>query len=109
MKWEVLNNLDQLKTIDLESRNGSVLIFKHSTRCSISDAAIQRIERDWKDDFKIKPYYLDLIAHREISNALANNYGIEHQSPQVLMILNGKCIYTESHSGIRVSEIISQI
>ncbi len=109
MKWEVLNNLNQLNTIDLESKIGSVLVFKHSTRCSISDAALNRLERDWKDDYKIKPYYLDLIANRTISNAISEKYNIEHQSPQALLIVNGKCVYSESHSGIRVSDILSQI
>ena len=103
-----MKEMSQLDQIDKESQSNKVLIFKHSTRCSISDAALSRIEREWRDEFnaRVRPYYLDLIAHRDVSNAIANRYGVEHQSPQVLMIVKGKCIYSQSHSGIRVSEIM---
>lgn len=107
MKWEELTNLDQLSAIDKESETVPVVIFKHSTRCSISDAAISRFNRDWttEDGAKMKPYYLDLIAHRTISNAIAERYGVIHESPQILIIKHGKCIYHESHMNIRVSEV----
>jgi bacillithiol system protein YtxJ len=87
------------------------LIFKHSTRCSISDAALSRFERDGKglDESTIKCYFLDLLQHRDISNAIATRYGIEHQSPQVLLISKGKCIFNESHMSISVSEILGMV
>jgi bacillithiol system protein YtxJ len=71
--------------------------------------ALNRIESNWKDSDSqiVKPYYLDLIAHRDISNLIAQQYGVEHQSPQVLVILNGKCVYNESHNNIRYTEIIA--
>lgn len=111
MNWRELKELEQLDQIDEESIGKFVLILKHSTRCSISDAALSRFERDWKEEFdsQMTPYYLDLLAHRDISNAIATRYGIEHQSPQVLLIRNGKCTYSETHSGIRIPEIIGLI
>lgn len=107
MKWEQLDQTEQLLQIDTESEKQAVVIFKHSTRCSISDAAISRFDRDWneEDALKMKAYYLDLIAHRDISNAIAQRYGVIHESPQVIVIKNGKCVYHESHMNIRVSEL----
>ena len=55
---------------------------------------------------KIKPYYLDLIAHRDISNKIAQQWNIEHESPQVLVIENGKCTYHNSHMGIDYNELM---
>lgn len=109
MNWNQLNNADQITLIDTESNNVSVLIFKHSTRCSISSTSLNRIESSWKqgDENKLKPYLLDLIRFRAASNAIAEHYGIEHQSPQVLVIKNGRCIYSESHLGISYRTLIN--
>lgn len=111
MKWEELSHIDQLIQLDKGSESKPAVIFKHSTRCSINDAAISRFDRDWglTDAEKMTPYYLDLIAHRDISNAIAQRYGITHESPQVLIIKNGKCVYDESHMNIRVSDIRAQL
>lgn len=110
MNWKKLENIEQLVDIDVQSHTGPVVIFKHSTRCSISSAALDRLERNWKEEEmnEVQFYYLDLIAHRTTSNAIADHYEIEHQSPQVLLIKKGECVYTESHMGIGYNEIKSQ-
>ena len=109
MNWNYLQNVGQIAVINEESKSVKVMLFKHSTRCSISNMALNRVESNWKDNDNqlIKPYYLDLIAHRDISNLIARQYGIEHQSPQVLVILNGKCIYHASHNNIRYADIMN--
>lgn len=83
MNWQKLTNINQLTQIDELSEKNKVLIFKHSTRCSISDAALGRIERNWKDELNevIPVFYLDLIKYREVSNAIEQHYNIIHQSP----------------------------
>lgn len=109
--WNNLTSAEQLSEIDEISKNTPVLIFKHSTRCSISSASLHRLERHW-DESKgdvIRPYFLDLIAHRDISNAVAERYGVMHQSPQVLLIQEGKCIYNNSHFGISFEEILQNV
>ena len=110
MNWNALENISQLADINEESKSMNVLILKHSTRCSISNMALNRIESNWKetDSQLIKPYYLDLLAHRDISALIAQQYGVEHQSPQVLIIANGKCIYHASHNEIKYADIILQ-
>lgn len=102
MNWNKLDNTAQLDELDKISQNQKVFIFKHSTRCSISSAALNRLERKWKseDENVAVPYYLDLISHRDISQAIATKYGVEHQSPQLLVISQGKCVFSETHFDI---------
>jgi bacillithiol system protein YtxJ len=111
MNWNELNHSNQLTEIDAASATNKVMILKHSTRCSISASALNRLERNWKanDNDKIKPYYLDLIANRQVSNDVAKHYNIEHESPQVLVISNGKCIYNVTHSEIRYEDLMEAI
>lgn len=58
-------------------------------------------------DFKF--FYLDLLSYREVSNFIADTYNVEHQSPQVLIIKEGKCIYNESHLSINIDSVQSKI
>ncbi|HKC69323.1 MAG TPA: bacillithiol system redox-active protein YtxJ [Bacteroidia bacterium] len=111
MKWNALTDITQLDLIIEESKTMPVLILKHSTRCSISNMALNRLESNWQneDSQHIKPYYLDLLNHRDISNAIAEQFGIEHQSPQVLIISGCECIYHESHSNIRYADIMKLV
>jgi bacillithiol system protein YtxJ len=107
MNWNYLKHPDQLNQIITESADAPVLIFKHSTRCNISRATLDRLERNWKDADvpHVKPYFLDLLSYRNISTAVADQFQVEHQSPQVLIIRNGKSVYDNSHYGIDFSEI----
>ena len=106
MNWVELTNLNQLDEIDNESKANRVLIFKHSTRCGRSAAVLERFKRGWNAESKIKTYYLDLLKHRDISNAIAERYAIQHESPQVLVISDGKCVFNESDLAIQVSDIL---
>lgn len=100
MDWEPLNHIDQLNEIIAESKDKPVAIFKHSTRCSISRMALKQFENDFDFPEKVTPYFLDLIAFREISNDIASRFGVQHQSPQLILIKNGKAVYNTSHSDI---------
>ncbi|WP_396150631.1 bacillithiol system redox-active protein YtxJ [Flavobacterium sp.] len=102
--WRVLTDLGQLNEITELSYQQPVLIFKHSTRCSISRFALKNFENEY--DFSIEqlqPYFLDLLEFRNISNEIANRFDVMHQSPQILLIKEGKCVYHESHDGIEVA------
>jgi len=109
MNWNKLEDISCIDKINNLSKEHKVLLFKHSTRCSISSSALNRLERNWKDEDseKLSPYYLDLLKHRNVSNAIAELYAVEHQSPQVLVIKDGKCIYTETHYGISYEDLTS--
>ena len=110
MNWNKLTSEEQIDQVITESASRPVLLFKHSTSCSISSMALDRLLRNWKteDSAKISPYYLDLIAFRSLSNLIAQRFGIPHESPQVLLIQKGKVTYHESHYGISYAEIMKQ-
>lgn len=111
MNWNKLDSEEKLDTIKTESFEKPVLIFKHSTRCSISSMAYDRMQRSWKEEEMggIKPYYLDLIAYRSVSNQIAQTFNIEHESPQLLLIAKGNCVYNASHMEISYMELKKQL
>ena len=107
MNWIDITNPAQLEIIREKSKTKPQLIFKHSTRCSISSVAKSRLERGTAPA-DIDFYYLDLIKHRDISAKVAEVFAVYHESPQVLLIKNGECVYDESHSGISMDDIAEQ-
>ncbi len=107
MNWINLTQEEQLQQIKVNSKNKPQVIFKHSTRCSISSMAKNRLEKSTQPD-EIDFYFLDLIKYRPISNKIAEIFKVYHESPQILLIKNDECVYDESHSGIDMGEIIEQ-
>jgi bacillithiol system protein YtxJ len=106
INWIPLESEPQLASIIEGSTAQTALIFKHSTRCNISSMAKSRLEKAWHFTAdEITPYYLDLIEYRNISSAIAEKLDVYHESPQVLLIKNGECIYDASHLDISVSEL----
>jgi bacillithiol system protein YtxJ len=108
MNWISLTDANQLQEIKEKSKEKPQVIFKHSTRCSISSMAKGRLERasaPQEADF----YYLDLIGYRSISNKVAEEFNVYHESPQILVIKDGKCVYDESHASISMDEIKDQV
>ena len=89
--------------------NLGVAIFKHSTRCSISTVAKTRLSSFWDFNDELPIYYLDLITFRDISNFIAENFDVKHESPQLLIIKDGKCIYNASHLSISVKELHAKL
>jgi bacillithiol system protein YtxJ len=105
--WKQLQQENQLEDIINLSANKPQVIFKHSTRCATSSLAKNRLEKNYSSP-EIDFYFLDLIAHRSLSAKIAEQFNIYHESPQVLLIKNGECIYDESHLAIRMDEIVEQ-
>lgn len=108
MNWIPIIALEQLEEIRMRSVQTPQLIFKHSTRCVISVMIKSRLERS-EIPSGVVFYYLDLLQYRPISNQIADSFNVHHQSPQVLLIQNGECIYEESQNAISMDEIIEQI
>ena len=107
MNWILLTSESQLQQLVSASTSKPQLIFKHSTRCSISSMAKSRLERNAQPE-DIDFYFLDLLAHRHLSMKVADMFNIPHESPQVLLIKRGNCVYDESHSGIRMDDIVEK-
>ncbi|MBD0332206.1 MAG: bacillithiol system redox-active protein YtxJ [Chitinophagaceae bacterium] len=108
MHWIHLTDEEQLEQIQTKSQFKPQVIFKHSTRCSISSVALQRLRRS-DAPFDIDFYFLDLLAYRQLSNKVSDIFKVHHESPQILLIKDGYCIYDESHLGISVEEILEQV
>ena len=105
MKWNELTSEEQLQQIKQKSFDRPQVIFKHSNRCSISSVAKMRLEK-WQPSEDFDFYFLDLIQFRPLSNKIAETFMVHHESPQVLVIKNGECVYDESHLGISLQEIL---
>lgn len=111
MNWNQLNDIAQLEQIKKESFEKPVLLFKHSTTCSISAMALNRMERNY-DQAKVgdlKPYYLDLLSYRDVSRKIAEEFEVEHESPQAIIVQNGEAIYNASHYDISFAEIAGKV
>ena len=102
--WIDLTDEEQLQEIKEKSHTRPQLIFKHSTRCSISSMAKNRLDRSSRPD-GLDFYFLDLIKYRHISNKISREFNVYHASPQVLIIKDGESVYDESHSAIDMQEI----
>lgn len=107
IQWVELTQMKQLDEIVEESKSQTVFIYKHSTRCSISSIAMNRLERSWTEEGnKVKAYYLDLIRFRDISNAVAEKFRVYHESPQIIIIKNGEAVHSDSHMSISFDDIL---
>jgi bacillithiol system protein YtxJ len=105
INWIPLNHLGQLDEIVAFSNEKPAVIFKHSTRCSVSRMALKQFETEYDLEDAVDMYFLDLLEHRAISNAIATRFGVFHQSPQLLLIKEGKSVYDVSHSDIDAEEL----
>lgn len=108
MEWINITDINQVDNI--KRAKGYSLIFKHSTRCSVSLMAKRGFEADWEaipSDTSL--YFLDLISYRDISSAIAEIFQVHHESPQVLLIKDGECILDSTHSDISAEEIAETI
>lgn len=111
MNWIELKSIEQLDTIAAESAHSPILIFKHSTTCNISRTALDRLERNYKSDEAkdLKAYFLDLLSYRDVSKAVAQKFNVVHESPQAIVLKNGKATYSASHFEIDYRSILKQV
>ena len=107
MRWNKLRSVDQIENIRAESKVNPVLIFKHSTRCNISRTSLDRLERNWNEEemANVSLYFLDLLSYRDISARIVEEFGVEHESPQVIIIRDERPTYDRSHFEIDYQQI----
>ena len=104
--WKSIQTEAEFQEAIAESKERTVIIFKHSTRCSVSFMAKKSLEMQWDiEDDKASIYYLDLIAFRPISNLIAQELGVDHQSPQAIVLKNEVVVDARSHSDISVDAL----
>jgi bacillithiol system protein YtxJ len=106
VKFFTLDRMEQFDEIDEISKTKPVILFKHSTRCSISRMALKQFDAEFNyPEKKIVWYLLDLLNYRDLSNEIAHRYNVTHQSPQILVIQNGKAVFNTSHDSITAEDL----
>jgi len=102
--WKSIETENDLDQAIKDSFDKKIVIFKHSTRCFISKSVLKSFEREVeKSDKNISYYFLDLLAHRDLSNKIAEDFKVQHQSPQLIVIENGVAVKNESHQSITLN------
>lgn len=111
-----MSNLKELTTTESfdevweKSSKGPVIVFKHSTTCPISAGAFDEFQTYLKNDGKDEDaYYLKVRESRDVSNHIADVTGVQHQSPQILLIKDKSVIWNESHSKITEDSIKAEM
>lgn len=111
MNMKHLETLQDLQDALAASTEKPVVLFKHSTRCPVSHAA-NKVYLDFiyeHDDDEALFTYLDLINHRDISNAMAKELGVPHESPQAIVVKDGKPVWNASHFNIKAEALAEAI
>ncbi|WP_250254186.1 bacillithiol system redox-active protein YtxJ [Chryseobacterium sp. Marseille-Q3244] len=105
--WKNITSEEDLTKAIESSYQHKIAIFKHSTSCFISKTVLRNFEKEIENsEDKVEVYYLDLLAYRPLSNKIAEDFGIRHESPQLIVIENGKPVNSASHQDISLSQII---
>ena len=107
--WIQIDSVEQLQNYLNDGSSNPKLFFKHSTRCSISSMALKFFESDWSNNSETECYFIDLIAHRDVSNTLAELTKVQHESPQVIVLKNNQVIYSASHHSIDADKILKTV
>ena len=105
MDWKTLNSMEEWENAIAASHNHPIVVFKHSSRCSVSRMALKMLERRWDLPESTDAYFLDLLEHRDISSSIESKMGVQHQSPQMLCIRDGKSVYHANHGSIDPVEV----
>ena len=102
--WKYIESEEDLKRAIATSAEKKVAIFKHSTKCFISKTVLKNFEKEVENsDKNVDYYFLDLLAHRDLSNKIADDLGVTHQSPQLIVLENGVVVNHASHQSISLS------
>jgi bacillithiol system protein YtxJ len=108
--WKSVTEVQDFYTLLENSAQKPQIIFKDSTTCGISAHAKYKLEQGFdlienKADF----HYLDLLTFRPISNLIAQELKVTHQSPQIILLKDKKVVYTSSHQAINPAVIAKHL
>ena len=111
MNWKTLDSIATLDQLQQSSHQRPAVIFKHSTRCSISSMVLSRLESAWSEEEMqdVDLFFLDLIRHRDVSQEIARRFKVTHQSPQMLIIQQGESVFDASHMSVSYQKLRSQL
>ncbi len=104
MDWIPLTTEQEIENI--KSSSELAVIYKHSTRCMVSLMALKKLKSESTGDYDVPFYMVDVIRDRPISRAIADTFQVEHESPQLLLIKGGECIYDASHESVSLKPML---
>jgi bacillithiol system protein YtxJ len=107
MNWIPLTNEQEIQDI-IESDEYAV-IYKHSTRCMVSLMALKKLKSEYNSQFDLPFYMVDVISDREVARSVAAKFSVEHESPQLLLVKNGTCVYDASHEDVSLKPVLGLI
>ncbi len=106
IEWKELTELNDLEQVGALSSRTPVVLYKHSTRCGLSHDVKRSLEEDWKGVVSSVDFFqLDILAHRSISDRIAERWNVPHQSPQILLIYRDELVYEGSHHAVSAERI----
>ena len=106
MNWIKLDSLEKLEEMKTASENEKVLVLKFSPKCAINYVVRNLLEREWAEgEMRMKTYLVDVVSDKSSSVQIEKEYGVDHESPQALIIQNGKVVFHASHGRVIYSEL----
>ena len=97
---------EQLDALLETSRQRPIAIFKHSGVCGTSAQAYDELEaflQDGGSDADV--YVVDVLANRQLSQAITARFSVRHESPQVLVVRNGEVRWHGSHFRVTAENV----
>lgn len=109
MNWITITDESDIENIN-KSENYSI-IYKHSPMCMTSLMTYRQLKAEVNaaQGVDIPLYIVDVIKNRQQSQYIANSFLTKHESPQILVIKNGKCVYNTSHESISLKAVLNHI
>ncbi|KQS26809.1 bacillithiol system redox-active protein YtxJ [Dyadobacter sp. Leaf189] len=109
MNWIAINSEEEVQKIHQSGEYS--IIYKHSPRCMTSLMAYRQLKMDVSASPEISTpiYIVDVISNRKESMAIADSFRVQHQSPQILVVKNGECIYDASHEAVSLRDTLAHI
>lgn len=107
MTWKTVTTEADVQ--DLLNTDQYSLIYKHSPRCMTSLMAFRNMKSGSEADYSIPFHIVDVIQDRAVSGLIAETFAVKHESPQVLIVKNGECVFNISHEDIVLRDIVKKI
>jgi len=108
-QWREISASSELKGIDEASYEKIQFIYKHSSRCATSYFALRNLQDLSEEIRKVADLYIvDVIGQRSLSNEISSHYDVRHESPQVILIREGRVGWNGSHGEVR-SDVIKEV
>lgn len=107
--WVNITEEQDIEDLEKRSFEKPVVIFKYSTRCGISRITLRKFETDLPENLDVAYYFMDLVKYRSLSNEIADRLKVRHESPQLIVLKDGKVIHHSSHQDINAKQLSDYI